>query len=77
MTSSQQLIFGVRNGELSEAEQALRTRVAREHECEWIYAELADGWRSWFTAERYGDPWDRSKRAEVLAALDAARASAP
>ncbi len=64
-----EFIFGVLIGKLTKAQQRARRAAAKKHAATWIYAELPDGYRSWFSAPNYGAPFDRQLAAAVAAEI--------
>ncbi len=55
---------------IGRVKDARRVRsIAKLHGSVFIEAKMPEGWRHWFAAKNLGDPFDRTRRADVLAAL--------
>ena len=51
-------LFGVRYGKLDKAERTRRKKAAAKHNATFVYANMPDGTRSWFSADNLGEPFD-------------------
>lgn len=52
-------LFNVRNGSMSPEEIELHREAAAQHDVEFVYAELPEGPRSWFSCRNLGNPFDQ------------------
>ena len=53
-----------------------RHRIARAHDCQFVYMRTIPGYRSWFETPSKGEPFDSETRHAVIAALELAEGGA-
>ena len=68
--------FYVSTRTMSPSERRRRHRIARAHDCQFVYMRTIPGYRSWFETPSKGEPFDSETRHAVIAALELAEGGA-
>ena len=64
--------FGYGSARVSDRAGHKIDRVARKHGARFVWCQMPEGWRYWFTAPNKGAPFDEHTKTSVLDAVKAA-----
>lgn len=68
MRGTDEYMFLVEHTRLTKREIQRRERIAKKHDCDFVYLEDRPGFpgvRSWFAGRNFGEPFDSQLRAAV------------